>query len=304
MKYIILLQFALLFCHTTIAQNTEEKARKLYYQALEDFESHDYYGCIYKVRQVIELLGSTKPKLERLLAESYLAENRSDETIEKHLIKYVEISSEKDEHYNDMIELLAKIAVNKRDYVEKKLTEKRIKENELKIEREQSEAWLKAQRLDISHSYRDFLIKYPQGKYSALATKRLNYRVDYEQEKRYLKRHLTKALIEVPILTYTILRAIDTHDTGQEWLDKAPYGFGFAKKDESSFEFQEYERYQDMHLRNLLGSFIVGLLLMYDCTFGVETAKNLKRMKRKQGNYYSYLNLENKGSGIALVLHF
>jgi hypothetical protein len=95
-------------------QTPEIQARAAFLKAQELYGNGDFSASIERLNNVKELLGSTNPRVEYLLCQSYMA-NKDAEKAEISLKKYFEMADESDQNYNAMLVMIEEIKERKED---------------------------------------------------------------------------------------------------------------------------------------------------------------------------------------------
>lgn len=144
----IRLSYTLLFLTFTFvlsAQSDEVRARAAFLSAQEMYGNGTYDQAVIKLEQVKQLLKSTNPRVEYLLAQCHY-ELGDAQKAQEAVSKYFELAESDDASYNEMLLMIEKIEANKDSLGKQK-----------QMERE----WSETQAVNTSMAYQAFIAKYP-----------------------------------------------------------------------------------------------------------------------------------------------
>ena len=102
MKYLIIPFF--IYCFSVKAQPADIQAKAAYLSAQDAYGNGDYALAIEKLEHVKNLLGSTNPRVEHLLANAYYSTQQYG-LAKTALTKYFELSADSDANYMSMLRL-------------------------------------------------------------------------------------------------------------------------------------------------------------------------------------------------------
>ena len=190
-KLIFLLIAASLTVNFLSAQtDSESRAKALYYGAVEDFDMNNYKGALAKVADIEKILGGTNARISYLTAKSQY--KLSDmEAAQAACKKYFASTPKKDPGYDEMLKMSEMIndqmqaeaqrqaveaAARKAAEAEKAIAlaqqmqmaeERRAKDAEDQELRnvEESISFKETQNKNTQEAYRNFIYKYPYGKF-------------------------------------------------------------------------------------------------------------------------------------------
>ncbi|MEQ9231863.1 MAG: hypothetical protein RIF46_14365 [Cyclobacteriaceae bacterium] len=165
MKKILLTLLALGYLQIIHAQSPEVRARATFMNAQELYGNGDFVEAIDLLESVKELLGSTNPRVEYLLAQSHFA-NKNSEMAEMAMKKYFEMADDSDPNYNQMLLMVEEIKTQKEE-----VRLENARREELAIQEQQEKEMFKVAKLSGKPSdYQNYITKYPEGRYKAEAT--------------------------------------------------------------------------------------------------------------------------------------
>jgi TonB family protein len=112
MKKLTLLLTLSLFHFSVYSQSDDIKAKSAFLAAQDAYGNGDYATSVQKLEYVKELLGSTNPRVEHLLANGYLEIGQYDKA-QQSLSTYFELAADSDANYLQMI-LMVELIEEKR----------------------------------------------------------------------------------------------------------------------------------------------------------------------------------------------
>jgi hypothetical protein len=176
------------------AQTVEERAKSIYYSALEDYDMNKYRDALVKIADIERIMGGTNARISYLAAKShYKLYNMGAAQIACR--KYFASNPKKDPGYEEMLKMSETIsaqmeaeaqrqaeeaAARKAAEVEKAaalaqqmqlIEERRAKDAEDQVLRDVAEslAFKEVQKENTQEAYQNFIYKYPTGKLVAQA---------------------------------------------------------------------------------------------------------------------------------------
>ena len=143
-----------------ITQSPEIQARAAFLTAQEAYGNGDYISAIDKLNEVKNLLKTSNPRVESLLAQSYMANNQPD-LAEDSMKAYFELASDSDPSYNAMLMMIEEIKRGKEEAA--RLAEEERKK-QLLLEKEPI-IWKETISTNTQDAYESYIKMFPSGTY-------------------------------------------------------------------------------------------------------------------------------------------
>ena len=161
----LLLMFISISC---FAQTNSDKAKAAYFKADENFQATNYQGCIDKLNEAIELLGSGNARIQYLMVKSY-KELGNYNQVKIELGKYFSFNPNVDDGYKEMLKLSDEVDV----LIKQKEDAEALQKKQLEKDKLESETWNSAINWNSRSYYELYIAQYPRGKHIQEANERL-----------------------------------------------------------------------------------------------------------------------------------
>lgn len=176
MKKVLLSTSLIILAFSLAAQSKDIKAKAAFLSAQDAYGNGDYASSAEKLEYVIELLGSTNPRVEHLLANAYLETGEVDKA-EASMKLYFKLAADNDANYLSMLRMTEIIREKKEEQAEmirKKQEEALLLERQKELENKETEAFEVASKTNTLEAYKGFLAVYPNGNSKMDALKAMN----------------------------------------------------------------------------------------------------------------------------------
>ena len=259
------------------AQSSEVKVRLLFLQAEHEYGKGKFDSCIKTTKEVISILGGTRPRLEKLLCKSYFA-LRDIKKAQEHINLYFQIADKADVDYPEMSKLSSDIGTGRLSLAKKNEQAAIVKLQLDEDEDEDELLWRAVSQLNTVSSYERYLEDFPKGVYRYTAKMRMNVLKDMKPLRDQV-RSSRKGLF------WTFIVAGAGY-TGAHYAS--------AKADEFDIDSDEYKFYNWSHAASYLVGGVATILFLYKPLELVVAKRELSTFEKKNKHHFS-LDLQVKG---------
>lgn len=162
----------LIICQPAYSQTNADKAKAAYFKSDENYQAANYQGCIDKLNEAIQLLGSSNARIQYLMAKSY-KELGNYKQVKIELCKYFNYQPKEDEWYKEMLLLSDEADLKIKQNQEAEVLAMKQKQEADALSKKDDEVWTSASSLNTKASLENYISKFPSGKKVKEANNRL-----------------------------------------------------------------------------------------------------------------------------------